>query len=641
MSETQNTKKSSPVLIIVLIIVLVLAAAGVGGYFFFGSKYKTEAINSFTFFMDHAFGQDGWRAAGYDFSLTGKTLTADKVTINPSKLDLSAKGEVVFGSIEIVNGLLKDDLSNLLKLKDWQSQPDTHLADRVTMKALSIKEPEESGSETVLTTDEITLTGLDLVSAPANNGTGLLSFIKSSRLGKLVINNVNINGIKDGNKLALHLGKVEDTDLRLGQNLESLDDPIALLTSYSVKESILEDLSFEFAENSDKGSIIFKIKQHALSNVSKLSIGQYSLKDVLFELFSTEIGYPVKFSMAELTINNIDLLPLVDRFTEALNNFNANEEEDSSESLYKLYSKLYRISDFFAMPYSFEGATLSEAFFSIDTLAMSFNKVDVHGPFEANKIPPSSSFSLQGFNVTLPDNVNHPKFGEIAQFAQDFGQKEFSLSYNIQSSYDPKTGTLTYNYSPLAKADNLATININFTITNLTTNMAERMAKIPMDETEKLLEDPEISNLGLSHLKIEVIDQSLTNKLIKFLAIKNSQDPEIFRQSIELYLEFQFEQLLAENLETSALISTALLNFVKKPETIAIELAPSQPLSMSSSLADNFDIPTIFNSLNGTLTVNSALPVPIKFLPTPEESQPQGDETLEDLDLEELLGPEE
>ncbi|MDR2386100.1 MAG: hypothetical protein LBE80_00765, partial [Deltaproteobacteria bacterium] len=232
--------RSGKALIIVPIVVVVLAAIAIGAYFFFSSKYKNEAINSFSLLMNHLFSEKDWKVDSYDFSITDKTLVANKVTLNPVVFALPPETTINIASIVFVNGLNENEMANLLNLKRWESQTDTHLADRVTINSLNLS-LNKNEAKTEALVQEISLSGLDLLAADLSNGSApkpsssaegdrsqnLLSFIKSSRLGKFTLNNLSLYSLKPSEfDFQIKIAKVDDTDLRLGQNLKDLNDSI-------------------------------------------------------------------------------------------------------------------------------------------------------------------------------------------------------------------------------------------------------------------------------------------------------------------------------------------------------------------------------------------------------------------------------
>jgi hypothetical protein len=634
MSQIQLEKKSSPALKLIPIVLVVLVLASVGGYFFFKKKYEEKAINSFSIFMNHCFEPDGWKAESYDFSFSDKKLTANNVTLNPAKLDLPSSSSVKIANVEIVNSLLGDDLTNLLNLTSWQSKTDTHLADQVTLNKTEIS-VKEVNFEATGKIDQINFSGLDLVAA-VDDSTGPLSFIKNARMGLITTDNIQVDVKQADSSFNFHITRVETSDYRMAQNVKSLDDIIGLIGSYKVKESTLQDLSFKYENTKKEDLVNFKLGHQELKDVDDFKFNYLNWKDFAFEIQNKELGLPLTASFADFTVDKLDFKPFIDRLTEVTEKITSGETQiNDIDSVYSAYSKLYRLSDIFAMPYSFNEISLSQAKAAFsDVVMVGLDFVQVKGPFVANQVAPSSSFVLNGLHIKLPEQTDQPKLQEIAQFVKDFGQNSFDLSYNINNSYDPNTGSLKHSYKPMILADNLVTLNVDFALANLTPSLVAKMNAVALDETENLLFEPELQVLGLSSIRLEIIDNSLTDKIIKYIALKDGSEFELTKSEIIASIGL-LEQNLAEHFETSHELASGLSTFIEKPGSLVLEIAAEEPLSMAFCLSKGFDGPTIVNSLNGTLTVNNQEALPIIMHPTkPAGAQEEPDFNFDDDESE-------
>jgi hypothetical protein len=614
--QGQQKKKSKLPIIITGTLVIALIAAG-AIYLYLNSRLKTEAINSFTILMDHVFGENNWKAGSYDFSIGGKKLTANNVTLSPAKLDLPSASQVTIGSVEIVNGLLEDDMKELLSLSSWNSPTDTHLADKLTINKASVIS-EANDSNNYASIEAVTLTGLDLVANSGQGAQGALSFIQSSRLGNVVVEHVAVKTSDSNQNAEFNLGRVEHTDLRLGQNVESLNDVIGMIGSYNIKESIFRDLQFSYKNNKKNESFNVVLGEQTIKDFFNFSGSFYNLKNLSFDIDVKEVGFPMKFNFPDLTVNKFDFLPFVNRFKDL--NFNEVDSDDVNVAL-DFYDKLYRLSDVIVMPYSFDSVSASSSFSLGDEFTATVDLATAKGPFVANQVPPSASYELKG-TVTLPTDENHPKLGILATFGKEFGQRIFNFSYNIRSNYDEKTSTLTHTYAPLVKADDLFSIGLDFTLVNLTPTLVEKMSQTPMSNSESLLFDPEMLELGLSRFRLEILDNSLVDKTFVYAAKKISFDTEALKQFVQgtviNYVEREYSQVV----ESTSEIGQQLSDFIDKPGSLVVEIAPSRPLSISSAFENNFDRTAIVNSLNGTLSVNSQTPISIRLLPMPVPNFP-------------------
>ncbi|MDR2367336.1 MAG: hypothetical protein LBF58_04380 [Deltaproteobacteria bacterium] len=648
----QKPGSSGKAAIIVAIIIVVIIGLTIGGYVYVTQKYKKEATNSFSLLMNHLFGQDGWQTEGYDFSLTQKTLTAKKVSVNPAKLDLPEASQVIIDSVVIVNGLRQDVMSNILKLSAWDSKTDTHLADQVTLLGTTVKAKDAEMSADV-TIGKIDLTSLDLVAADGSGTAGTdkggaaLSFIKSARLGLFAMSDLSVvvDANAEGN-FKIGLANVTDTDLRLGQNVTNLFDSFEVLKSYSVKDSVLNGLTFDCVTK-DGDIISIKLEQQTLKDFSNFAASYYQIKDVSFNLEPKDDSVPFNFQLPDISINALDMLP----FMERLNSITAEAAPvDSAEDVYSLYSKMYRLSDIFAMPYSFDSATLTGGSASIadGAVTITIEGATAEGPFVANKLPVSSNFELRNLKVNLPETTTLPKLKELAEFVSAFGQKTFNLSYSIHTTYDESTGTLKHAYSPLFAVEDLVTMNHGFTLTGLSPSLFEKFSQTPMGDFDSIVDTPEFQNLGVAQFRLEIIDRSLTEKLFNYYAKTYNQEIGLIKTGVKAFAWSTIMEELDDKLEDAPRIADAVAEFIDKPGSLVLEIAPSQALSMSSAKASGFDELAIVNSLNATFTVNGADPIPIKMspplppAPTPGEPDDPGapdvPDDLGDLGNQEGIG---
>ncbi|MDR1111902.1 MAG: hypothetical protein LBP92_14710, partial [Deltaproteobacteria bacterium] len=603
-------RSGSSLRILIPAIVVILAIAAVAGYFFFSSRVKVQAIDSFTFLMDKTFGQSKWTAEGYDFALASRSLSARNVKLDPGRLDLPSGSLAVIGSVDIVNGSLKEQLSQLLALVDWREQPDTHLADSLTLRDIKIQTAPDGKATVVLSVKEVSLSGMDLVAADKTNSPGALGFIKSSRLGGLSINGLNLETMDDGSgSMTLRIEKVQNTDFRLGQDVESLDDILGLIGSFSLKEAILEGLSVKY-EKSSGNSWSFRLGRQHMVNAGRFKYDLYNISDLEANVASIDDRLAIKVSLADLTLDKIDFFPLVQRITSNL------EELLSGLDPYEAYSKVYRLSDLVAMPYSFDSIGMSKLAMDINgEISFSLDNAQVKGPFVANQVPLSSLFTAEGLNFTIPTETDNRDFAKIAEFAREFGQNSFDLRYSVSSSYDPSTGTLKQQLSPFIGADKLITMNLGLSLSGLSPELVEDMSLLPITQAESLLLNPEFMGLGLGLFRLEIIDDSLTDRVLGILARQTGQSLPEYRQLVMAQIVDGLGPELSKSIEEGQRIADALAGFIAKPQSLVLEVSPSPALSLASATDMGMDETSIINSLNGLLTVNSQDPIPLRFVP--------------------------
>ncbi|MDR1050545.1 MAG: hypothetical protein LBP95_05585 [Deltaproteobacteria bacterium] len=618
------------------VVVVVALAAVLGVYYYVAGQGETKAVASYSLLMDELCGPGNWTTGGYGFSLAGKTLVAKNVEIRPAGAP-EGSGPLKIGAVEIENGLLAPELRELLALAGWQSQPDKHLVNRVTLRDVSMDfgGPDEDESGTIGVA-EAELGGLDLVAAGASNPPGALGFIKSVRVGSLGVKNFSLAAESRAFSTSVSAGQIQNSDLRAGQDVESLGEAVELLLSVTMKTGDLRDLSFSF-KNKESGETVEGGVGHVrIEDKGRLKAGLYALENV--SLTSGFGGRPFAAGLAGLTVRNIDLTRLYERFLEsvqdAVDPANPLELLDPDEMGNKL-AGAYRYSDVFTLPYSLDSAEMTGLTFSYkDKIKLGLARVTMTGPVRAGQLAPSRAYSLEGLAVELPDDAGgDTEFEDLAEFVRDFGMSKFNVSYQVSSAYDEGTGVMTTLGSPLLGVGDLAEISGGLTVAGLSQKLVDELDATKLDSPAVLFIDG-VSDVGVTHLRIQLDDRSLVDRIIAYSARRDNMDAEEFRRDRAGELAGDYAQRLPA-FTNAREIGEALAAFIMEPKSVVLEANPSPPASLGSVTASAMRPGNFVNSLNLTLSVNGNPPIAMEFSDQGEDDDFDEEFDFDEEDLEE------
>ncbi|MDR1298456.1 MAG: hypothetical protein LBO05_14070 [Deltaproteobacteria bacterium] len=601
--------------LLAVVVVVVALAAVLGVYYYVAGQAETKAVASYSLLMDELCGPGNWTTGGYGFSLAGKTLVAKNVEIRPAGAPEGTR-PIKIGAVEIENGLLAPELSELLALAGWQSQPDKHLVDRVTLRdvSMSFGGPDEGESGTIGVA-EAELGGLDLVAAGASNSPGALGFIKSVRVGSLGVKNFSLAAESGAFSTSVAVGQIQNSDLRAGQDVESLGEAVELLLSVAMKTGDLRNLAFSFKNKESGETVEGGVGRARVEDKGKLKAGLYALENV--SLTSGFDGRPFAVGLAGLTIRNIDLTRLYERFLasgpDAVDPADPWELLDSGEMVDKL-AGVYRYSDVFTLPYSVDSAEMTGLTFTYkDKIKLGLARITMAGPVRAGQLAPSLAYSLEGLTAELPDDAGgDPEFDELAGFVRDFGMSKFNASYQVSSAYDERTGVMTNLGSPLLGVDDLAEISGGLTVAGLSQKLVDELDATKLDSPAVLFIDG-VTDVGVTHLRIQLDDRSLVDRIIAVSARRDNMDAEEFRRARAGELAGDYAQKLSA-FTNAREIGAALAAFVMEPKSIVLEANPSPPASLGSVTASAMRPADFVNSLNLTLSVNGNPPIAMEYV---------------------------
>ncbi|MDR1656254.1 MAG: hypothetical protein LBT47_01695 [Deltaproteobacteria bacterium] len=606
-STPPPTKSKLPKIIAVAAVILI--AVGLGAYFYVGSRADKEALDTFSFLMDKTIGPGRWTTGQVSYTLSSNLMTASEVTIKLDHLDAAFTEPVTIETVEIKNGLKQPELDALLALADWRNQADRHIADKVTFKGVTWKHNFESelfDSSIAL----ITLEGLDLVASGADNSPGVLGFLKSSRIQRLLAENLTFSStsIKQDGFFSIAASKIEETDLRLSPDDPPFDGLAGLLFNINSTRSSVTGLTSKL--KMEEEFINLSLGEQVLSGAKNLSFEAINFNDLTLtsnlKLTTEDEKYlELKMKFNQLNMYDVDFLPFLKKFEPILT------AEDSS-SIEESFEEIYVLTDLLTLPYSLgksDGQGLSVTI--SDQIMLSMDKATFIGPVKAGEIPPSLRYSVTDLKIELPTKANGTFTDDLYNFGQTFGQSTFVINYDAQSTYEPTSGTLTLTGKPGLKINDLVTFSGDLTLTGLTQEIVDQMSEIPISRIEEVLTLP-IEKVSLTHTRFEIIDESLTNKILGYYAKSTGESPEAIRMLAATGVESLAETLF-NRVENAAELGSNLADFITEPKRIIAEINPNPALNIVTAM--EAPSPADFqNSLNATLTINDLQPLVLKFI---------------------------
>jgi hypothetical protein len=208
------------------------------------------------------------------------------------------------------------------------------------------------------------------------------------------------------------------------------------------------------------------------------------------------------------------------------------------------------------------------------------------------------------------------------------------LSAEVSAAYDSETGALAYTGAPALEIENLASLSLELGIDRLTPSLVEALRSIPISELENALFTPGFAELGIARVKIDLKDNSLIDKILAMKGKQLGQDLEGMRTTVAGSAAALIE-LSQSSVPNAPALGKLASELILKPGRLAIEMAPQEPLSMTSILRSSTQS-ELLNSLNISVAVNEGPPLTLAFAEPPAppagDEPPEGLERLEDLE---------
>lgn len=257
-------------------------------------------------------------------------------------------------------------------------------------------------------------------------------------------------------------------------------------------------------------------------------------------------------------------------------------------------------------------------------------------------IVPYTGIALALINVTGPDGeiFNMANLNAVMNIPEDGGQADFTttiegftinsasfpeaearavfaaLGYSVvegsmdsHGTWNTDDGQMAINKMALSVKD-AGTLDFNLDIGGYTLEFLESMQTMQ----KKMMEEGEDENTGLAMLglmqqitfhsaKVRFDDQSLTNKVLQFVADQQGMKPSDIANQAKAILPFAMAQL--NNPDFTAQVTAAVSAYLDNPQSIEVSADPGEPLPIAMLIAGGMSAPEqLPNQLGVKVTAN-------------------------------------
>lgn len=193
-----------------------------------------------------------------------------------------------------------------------------------------------------------------------------------------------------------------------------------------------------------------------------------------------------------------------------------------------------------------------------------------------------------------------------------FGYQSISGSMELSGSWQPSDGRVQLSQYDLA-IDDAGTLGLTFDLGGYTPDFIKSMQEMQKQMAAKP-EDPDNSAQGLAMLglmqqltfhgaSIRFEDDSLTGKVLEYVAGKQGQKPADIANQTKAVLPFMLAQLNNPDLTTQ--VTDAVSKFLDNPESLKIAAAPAQPVPFALIMAGAMASPAeLTKTLGVSVTAN-------------------------------------
>ncbi|MDR2340024.1 MAG: hypothetical protein LBF40_07825 [Deltaproteobacteria bacterium] len=588
-------------------------------------KAHEDAWLSFSMAMDKAFGEKGWTYSGHSYR--NSTLTVEGFSVGDGSPEggeaAGAKpGTLAVKTVTVAGLPSSQDMGRILASPDWAGTKDETLAQVVTLKGVTLG-MESEALAVGLTIDAAQLDQITLAAATGDLPKGPLGFLKASRLGKL-----SYKGLKASFKEPESMGNAKMFDMTLDSySLAGLDFSG---TGLFGDGSVLDVISSARMANVDWSNIALGIVAGAEGNKWEFSIGSFSIKNLdglgkygditLKYLRGTLPNLTPKIKTADIKLSEYSIQNLDMRYI-----FKGMLESSDSEYLkdidswyiFKFINEIFSVAALFTYHYSFDSWKLSGLDWTADGLAFGLASLDYQGPTKRNVIPNSKiKFTGAYLNIKDPSVLPHPHDSQAAELIDILGMDSFKANGAINVTYDPVTGSVTYDYAGWA-FESLGELSFSVELTGLTQSFVDVLARIPIHDLEEVLEDPGFEKFGIGKLSFDFKDNSLTQRLIRSFAERNGQSPADLTENLRQAVALDLNSVLPETYQPMAYnaIVQSFGDYLGNPKSFALSSNPQQatnPRALVLYIAllqsdDRTFLPmmsNILNNLNLGISVN-------------------------------------
>ena len=630
------------------LIILAVAVLAVVAYVV--SRQRTDATpyESFSLVMDSLSGPGQWSAQSHEESENGLTVKglafpASASLISrafPASASLISRsdgeerdGQATLDSVFIKRLLPKNRLEKLLALTDWQGQSETDLVRSVRLQGFHWRESRaDEGEGADIKIEELDLEGLKLAKAAPDAPAGEAGFWQALRLAALSHKNFRL-AVKENEPEAetaftavsvAYEGLSFDGDRPEASAKPGSGGPGAPWAALSAKSLKAEGLKLDFLGRAPEAPVTINLSLAGFEETDLKylkTVGALKLTDFQGRLIT---GQDKVFSLrlAGFSLSGLDLADYLGRLTAAL--AAVQDSQDAAEALILGQSTL---ADFFVSPLSLEEAALTGLEMDLDGLAsIKAEEIKTVGPYRAGEIPASAKSWTKGLEISLPGDPQAEPGSpgrDIYEFSQLLGQTFFAVEAEADSSYEPGTGRWTTRLGRFSVSD-LFGLSYSQTWSGLTPDRLEKFKKTPLAALGLTLNPDGLwGDTSLNALNLKYTDQGLVDAIFNFQAKSEggATGAELKERTIA-NAGLMLAYLSARYIKNTEDLSLPILDFLKSPRSLEIDLKAEPPLTFDGLNALNSEPSVILDSLNLTVSANGQAGSPLRFVPGLEDQGP-------------------
>jgi len=621
---------------------IILALAVLAAAAFVVSRQGTDATpyESFSLVMDRLSGPGQWSAQSHEESESGLTVKGLSFSAPSSLIDRTfpgstslisrTDGEGLDGQVTLDSVLIKklppqNRLEKLLDMTDWQGQPETDLVKSLRLQGFHWREARTEGAEIKI--EELNLGGLKLAKAAPEAPAGEAGFWQALRLASLDHKNFRLAVAEKEPEtettfavgFAAYEGLSFDGDIPPAPAKPGPGGRPSPWAAFSAKSLKAEGLELDFTGRVPEAPVKISLSLAGFEETdlkSFKSVGALKLSDFQGRLTT---GQDQEFSLGltGLSLSGLDMADYIGKLMTGLA-----AARDSQEAAEALIAGQYTLANFFVSPISLEEADLTGLTMDLAGLAsLKADEIKTVGPYRAGEIPASAKSWTKGLEISLPGDPEAEPGSpgrDIYEFSRMLGRTAFAVEAETDSSYETGTGRWTTRLDRLSVSE-LFDLSGSQTWSGLTGDRLEKFKKIPLAALYLAAMNPDDlwGETSINALNLKYTDRGLVDAVFNFQAqAEGGTSGAELKERTLAETGLMLAIMGARFIKNTEDLSRPILDFLKTPRSLEIDLAAEPPLTFAGLKALSSEPSIILDSLNITFSANGQAGSPLRFVPS-------------------------
>jgi hypothetical protein len=572
--------------------------------------------------MDHTYGPGQWSAQGYEESSGGLTVKSLKVTLPPGRTE-GQPGDLNIDSIFIKKLLPKNRLEEILPLADWRNQPGTALAEAVQLKGLSGRENRPEG-DIEIKIEEMDLAGLKLAQSAAGAPAGADGFLKALRLDSLSYKNFHLAVKSQDAEATAAVDSAAFGGLSFGGDAPALPELAGLETyaflkymaALSLKSLKATGLKIDFQGRAPEAPLQGHLSLASLEETDLQpfkSVGAFKLTGLQSSLTDGQ-GQNYSLNLAGFSLKGLDITDYLGKIMAGLA-----AVRDNPERADDLITGQFTLADLFVSPVSLEETALTGLELDLAGLAsVKLAEMKATGPYRTGEIPASAKSWLKGLEINLSGDPQAEKGTpgrDIHDLSQVLGRNAFTLEAETETAYEAKTGQFTTKLNRLATKD-LFDLSLSQTWGGLTKDRLEKFKNIPLNALFLAALNPGdlLGDASFNAFNLKYIDRGLVDLVFDLKAKEEGLTGAQLKQRTMAETEMGLAVVGTLYLKNIGDLSRPLLDFLKSPQSLEIDLKAVPPLNFAAAKELGAAPLAVLDALNITVSANGQAGSPLRFV---------------------------